>query len=71
MGEKYQCVWLSLAHPVLGTWLQPRHVLLLGIEPVTLSFIGQLLKPLSHTGQGIEYLKILDYEAKRKVIDGT
>ena len=34
-------VWLPLTCPLLGSWLQPRHVPWLGIKPVTLWFTGK------------------------------
>ena len=33
-------VWLPVMYPLLGTWLQPRYVPWLGIEPATLWFAG-------------------------------
>ena len=45
------CGYLSGA-PYWGPGLQPRHMPLLGIKPMTLWFPGPVLNPLSHTSQG-------------------
>ena len=45
-------MWLSLAHPLLGTWLETQAATLTWTQTGDLSVCRPALDPLSHTSQG-------------------
>ena len=68
-GKKHQCVVASLTPPRWGPGPQPRRVPWLGIEPVTLWFIGQCSTTEPHSQGSTFIFKILFILERRESME--